>query len=1822
MALVIKDRVQENTSTTGTGTLTLTGSTTGYQGFSSIGNGNTTYYCVFDTSGNWEAGVGTYTASGSTLSRDTVISNNLNTTAKVNLGSGAKVFCGLPAEVTPPSSAGDSKNAYISPVGGTWVTGGNNYTKSTYPELSTQLGSVPDLKSDPTTPTNLGSFFQNQSPNAYGGASFSATNGTTTIVIGANGTLRKTTDGTNFTSVASNSTATFNDIKYLNGNFIAVGASGACCVSSDGNTWINKKLGTVNLNSISYGNSTYVVSVSSNIVYYSSNLNSWSTSTYTLTGGIANQLGVRIAFGAGVFVAVTWNSGNSFYAYTSTDGITWTMRFAGGNLQAFDLVYANSKFLIATAANIYFSTDGIGWDFRNKQSTPYTSNASPQQVATNGTTTIYLGITNADSNYYYRTTDGINWVANSFIVNNSANSLSPTVAKYINGYFVIGGRIPGAAFPIIYYSTDAINWNSVQISSTISAWVQDIIWTGTTYMLVGTSGLNATSTNLSTWTVNTSISGSPTLARVQYNGTNYVTIASGGSAYYSTNGTTWTATTPPASVELIYQNSKFWCASSAALYSSSDGITWTIENSVSTINKVAYLNGYFFLLYGGTISVSTTGASGTWTAYVVSNDSTLYDITWNGTNWAAVGTKGTFVLSTNTTVWTTSQDPALVTFWKAYSINNYIYGFGTIGSILTGASRQKIFYSSLSPWTFTPQSGIRASTANYKSVIYNGTSTYLAVGTDGSTGAAILKSADGISWDATTYNNATGLPTSCFFLNSNYIVLVNTTRFYYSTDATSWSTGATLGQQCAAVAYGGTNYVFVGNAGYIGYGSSLTSLTTATGTGANGFFDVIYANSQFVAVGGSGSVYTSPDGVTWTSRTSGHSNQINKVTYQNGYYFTLGQNGHLGYSTDAITWTAVTLSAQPVNDLIYANGVYVIVSAISGGIGGIYTTNNLASIGRVLGYGDGNYNSVSWDGSKFIITASNVTTSFLTSTDGYFWATVQIAPSAAASLQQHIYAGGKHIAIGTGYVAYSTNGSLFNLASPTIVNPFSVAIRIAGGSGSYVAANGNFSYLYKSTDLLNWQLKTPQYFGVNATTNQIFYNGSKFVAIFNASSGSFAFYAISSDGGDTWTFSQETAASSLGFIFLAGTKTYISSTASFVCVDGGSRAEIFSSGLSTWRNTGVTRSIAYNGTSTYVAVGIATIVSSNGISWTPKWLTSAIYQAVYYVNGNFLVLNPSTSGVYSYYSSDNGATWSIIPAQYPAIGAVPSCAAYGASTYVLGLLTVNTVLYSTSMTGPWRTASTGGGATNDIIYANSIFVAVHQTGIVSSTDAISWTARGGATTAYTNICYVNSYFVATSTSNGAGALVSTDGITWSNAKVNGTTVNFAIYNSVDYGAGVWVGIGWANNEIYSSTDCINWTQRTFYNLIGTTVNLSNVVWDGTRFIVSTFSNFVFTSTNGTSWTKTATTTGITTYMINGGGKTIASGNSTSTYNSANLQYTTDGSNWNSTSLQNNSVPSSCSKLYKLNNLYIAFTDKGTFTSTDAITWTYINNIVITNAIGAAYGNSKWLIMGNANTSSPISFWSSTDGVTWIKCSNFGASNLYTTNTQQNPIDLVFANGNFIASFSSNTGFQGLTNFVYTSSDGITWTGRETPLNVSLTSSLASDGTNVVATGGSDTFPLIRSTDGGATWSTAMTTGSASAVGSPVGYTNGVFFNSYYYSVDGGSTWVPKAPFGTALTNYFSVGDYYITFSSAGTFAIYNKNGSTSGILGVIRTPVTITATNEELPLKGNSVLIAVTPSGYYPYVIMEMPLYSYNTSTTFYTPAEETIKIPYVYAGT
>lgn len=108
MALIVADRVKETTNTTGTGAYTLGGAVAGFDAFSSVmSNADTAYYAITDEV-NWEVGLGTFTSSGGTMARTTVLDSS-NSGSAVNWGAGTKsIFLTLPAVKVIQEDAGDN----------------------------------------------------------------------------------------------------------------------------------------------------------------------------------------------------------------------------------------------------------------------------------------------------------------------------------------------------------------------------------------------------------------------------------------------------------------------------------------------------------------------------------------------------------------------------------------------------------------------------------------------------------------------------------------------------------------------------------------------------------------------------------------------------------------------------------------------------------------------------------------------------------------------------------------------------------------------------------------------------------------------------------------------------------------------------------------------------------------------------------------------------------------------------------------------------------------------------------------------------------------------------------------------------------------------------------------------------------------------------------------------------------------------------------------------------------------------------------------------------------------------------------------------------------------------------------------------------------------------------------------------------------------------------------------------------------------------------------------------------------------------------------
>ena len=204
MALVLKDRVRETSTTTGTGTITLAGAVSGFQSFANIGDGNTTYYTI-TVGTEWEVGLGTYTSSGNTLSRDIVLSSSNNNNL-VNFSAGTKdVFVTYPADKSIYQNASSIANItsldVTTALGYTPGTGTVTSVTGTAP-VSVATGTTTPVISMAAATTSVNGYltstdwttFNSKAPYPSAGIAVSTGSAWTTSLTAPSGAIVGTTD--------------------------------------------------------------------------------------------------------------------------------------------------------------------------------------------------------------------------------------------------------------------------------------------------------------------------------------------------------------------------------------------------------------------------------------------------------------------------------------------------------------------------------------------------------------------------------------------------------------------------------------------------------------------------------------------------------------------------------------------------------------------------------------------------------------------------------------------------------------------------------------------------------------------------------------------------------------------------------------------------------------------------------------------------------------------------------------------------------------------------------------------------------------------------------------------------------------------------------------------------------------------------------------------------------------------------------------------------------------------------------------------------------------------------------------------------------------------------------------------------------------------------------------------------------------------------------------------------------------------------------------------------------------------------------------------
>jgi len=474
------------------------------------------------------------------------------------------------------------------------------------------------------------------------------------------------------------------------------------------------------------------------------------------------------------------------------------------------------------------------------------------------------------------------------------------------------------------------------------------------------------------------------------------------------------------------------------------------------------------------------------------------------------------------------------------------------------------------------------------------------------------------------------------------------------TKTTGFPIGANI--PCYGIAYGAGKYASVTNSGNV-YTSTDGTTWTKSATLGQTLNNIIYANSLFMIVGHLGYIATSADAISWTVRTSGTSNTLNDVQYLQSVFYAVGQNRTVLRSADGSTWTSVTVSVGTATDFLYqiayGGGKYIISAGSTVGQGPMTyqsttaASNSWSTVGGFGVFGNTNLNKMAFVNGKFVLITSG--SGVFTSSDGAAWtnitATMNITfPNSSTGtignsnyLNTVYYDGSTYYWCGYSTYNGGAYGAIFTSTTLTALtmqsNPLNFVANkayllngkhfIAGNEGLATSSNGTiFAFPHGSFGAIAFNNTT--YVGVGAVS----LNGDVF------SSTTF--------DSNTWTNRSLLSQKPLFGVVYDGSR--------FVAV--GDRTVISSTDGNTWSSIAtpaeVFACLAYGG-STYVVGGYSTDYSSyflkystNGITWTTASTANVSFFKVRYLNGAFFALGldnnyPANSGVIM--RSTDGITW-------------------------------------------------------------------------------------------------------------------------------------------------------------------------------------------------------------------------------------------------------------------------------------------------------------------------------------------------------------------------------------------------------------------------------------------------------------------------------------------------------------------------------------------------------------------------------------------------------
>lgn len=1216
---------------------------------------------------------------------------------------------------------------------------------------------------------------------------------------------------------------------------------------------------------------------------------------YIFSGNAQNPYLGSIIWNGSYFLTGA-NQGSNTQAYSSPDGITWSVRGSTAFTYFYKVAWNGVLFVATvgtTSANVVqTSPDGITWTSRTILGTQYSYGIV--WIPTLSLWVLSCVYSVASTNYIQYSFNGINWV--------TGTGLTSQVASIFdvqwNGTTVVAG---GATY--IFYSIDGIAWT--QSSHGLNyiyalAWAPSLVpitggtagrWVANTFgnIFVYTNTNNASSG----WTAATVPFGIASLGntttpynypfQITWNGTIFVAcVYPGGSTpnyysfLYSPDGITWfvpntqnTGSFFNAATGITWSPQlNLWCATGNGLNSfatSPDGINWTPRGTsgvTATARGIAWnpsLNHWLVCgdaagTYGtNCIATSTDGIN--WSGRAGTNLMNFaYAAVWAPqiNLWVVVGSAGNNTLATSIDgiTWigrgNILYNPLYCVAW-----NGTLFVTGGAGGIATGIVNTA---TNAITWTARtiPIGNVYGITWSQKLLLWIAT---------GQTTNTIATSPDGITWTGRG-NIFTSLGYGIAYstqLNQLVAVGSGTNTIATSVDGTNWvgMTGLqALVYQVYTVVFNGQIWV-AGGTGVYQIATSLDGILWTPRTSV--ITSVVYAvawnapnqtGSNIVSVGsyywmavgtGTCTYASSQDGITWTNRgTTALSTGYDIVWCPvQGYWVAVGIGASNNFATgifDGSSWTgrsSILMSTA-------ARGVAVAITTLPSGF---LTANNVY-----------NYTLTT---TMIVAVGGGSTTALATSQDGVTW-TAQLGVNSIFSTT------------GAFGVAYSPSLNIW--VAVGAVYSHAIAWSTVPNSGSWTGVTGNTLF---------------------SQGNGVIWNGIMFVAV-----GTGTYTTATSYDGKTWkggalnSSSAVTALQTVGIripIMVAGGSSINTAVSSTIAVS-------YDGGL-TWIPRGklifttACYCVAWNGT-IWVAGGTGTnnfASSTDGYNWTGRGtllLTTAVFGLVW--SSSLGIWVAVGYGTYQIVSSYDGITWTQRGGTNTIFTTYATAIGWNGTLFIALGAGSNSVALSkdgvnwSALGLPFAAATAGNTACQSgLAWNGNVWVAGTNatTAIWSSPDGINWTSRSNSWSGgVSSIAYGNNIFVAAGyTSTSSYYNTSPDGITWTlyNAYMENSTINSFATSGI-YGVSwnpyskLWFMTGYDSGQavagnvttMISNPDPVNnsgnWLQRmslpyALGNNVSTSVGPWGIIWTGTRFIAAPMiSNVVarsnvLTSENGVSW---------------------------------------------------------------------------------------------------------------------------------------------------------------------------------------------------------------------------------------------------------------------------------------------------------------------------------------------------------------------------------------